>query len=316
VAQARFGKASKGKDEEGASQEARDGGSRRGGRAETAAVVVDTVGSVFNLLFWMGDVAHHQQHHREHHGEVVVVAEAPRAAPPPSEEPPADEPPPAEPPPTDDGAAQPPPPAGPSPNEAFRPRGDAAQEEEAQGRPGGNHANRMVLGFELGTVNDGHSGVGGMALGALRWEGERWGLDARVQGMALPTDDGTLGTDQLGLWSAHVSFAPVAVERVRLRLGAGVDVARAPDVLMLGPGLSAGLDVCLVGELDFEARAQYTPLPFDRREVEAGLALTLGPFMLRGGLRTQLLDDRGVVDGVRHVDQLTGPYLGAALVFQ
>jgi hypothetical protein len=163
---------------------------------------------------------------------------------------------------------------------------------------------------------DGGSLGGGANLGFfLGLEGRRLGLFVRGTGLTLPTDDGTPGTDSIGLFEANVSYAVWATERGRFRLEAGLSGASAPDIDFLGLNLAASVEACLVGSLDFEARLQGVPLPYRQLDAQAGLAVHLGALSLRGGWRAMVLDDAGHVDGVRHVDAFSGPYLGAGLAF-
>jgi hypothetical protein len=78
-------------------------------------------------------------------------------------------------------------------------------------------------------------------------------------------------------------------------------------------GLSGTL--WIYGPLALEGSFIATPWPVVQLDGRAGLAVGLGPVGLRAGWRAQLLDDRGVVDGVVHRDLFTGPYVGASIVF-
>jgi hypothetical protein len=164
----------------------------------------------------------------------------------------------------------------------------------------------------------GDTGVygGGLGMGAgLVIEGERLGIGARADAFVLPTDDGTRGLDTLALFSLKPGVSLVSSERARLRFVAGLDAAVAPDATFIGPGLGFQLEACLLGPFDVEASAELTPLPFTRLDLQAGLGLRLGPLALRGGWRHLRLNDQGRVDGVEHVDVLSGPYLGLGLHF-
>ncbi|WP_164020881.1 hypothetical protein [Pyxidicoccus trucidator] len=146
-------------------------------------------------------------------------------------------------------------------------------------------------------------------------EGRRFGVAANVVRLALPADDGTEGVDRLTLVEAHVSHSLHVDERVRVRAEAGVSTAKAPDVTLVGPSVAVSVEACVLGPLDVEARAQFTPLPYRQLDGTAGLALHLGGFVLRGGWRGLFLDDLGVVDGIAHQDRLHGPYLGLGFAF-
>ena len=62
-------------------------------------------------------------------------------------------------------------------------------------------------------------------------------------------------------------------------------------------------------------RWPVTNRPSWQFDAQLGLALGLGPVGLRAGWRTQILDDRGLADGVVHRDTFMGPYVGVAVVF-
>lgn len=174
--------------------------------------------------------------------------------------------------------------------------------------------NRNPLMFRLG--------VEGQALGAgssagvnVGIEGERWGVAAAVTGLRLPTDDGTAGEDKIDLFSAHLTFALYTSDHARLRLEGGLASAKAPDVTFAGPSFALSFERCLFGALDLEGRGQIVPVPYVQVDTQAGLALHLNAVTLRTGWRFQLLDDRGVVDGVVHRDFFSGPYAGIGLNF-
>lgn len=156
-------------------------------------------------------------------------------------------------------------------------------------------------------------------LGAfLSVDGERVGMDARAMALTFPTDDGTQGTDSITLMSLHLTYALVATETARLRIEGGISSAHAPDLTALGPSLALSLEACLAGNLDLEARAQATPYPYRQLDGQAGLALHLSSFVLRGGWRALYLNDNGLVDDVEHVEHeetLSGPYVGLGFSF-
>jgi len=156
---------------------------------------------------------------------------------------------------------------------------------------------------------------GGGAAARLALEGARWGVSFRALGLGLRADDGYADPDALALLEAHLTYALLSRDRVRLRLEAGVHHAQAPDAAFLGPAVASSLEACLVGPLDVELRLQLVPFPHRVLDAQAGLALHLGPFALHGGWRGLLLDDAGLVDNVRHTDALGGPYVGASVGF-
>lgn len=164
-------------------------------------------------------------------------------------------------------------------------------------------------------VNGGAMG-GGVAVDAfIGVEGERLGVEGRYTHLGLPTDDGTSGTDEIGLLEAHLTVALWASERGRLRAEAGFSSAHAPDITMIGPSFGLSSEAVIAGPLDLEARVQVTPLPYRQLDGNAGLAVHLSALTLRGGWRGMVLDDAGQVDGEQHVDVMSGPYIGLGLVF-
>jgi hypothetical protein len=165
-------------------------------------------------------------------------------------------------------------------------------------------------------------GVEGLALregGALGFglgiEGRRWGVSTRVTAMNLRADDGSDETDHIQLAEANVTLAAYASERGRFRVEGGVAWANAPDAIFIGPSMGLSFERCLFGALDLEGRAQWVPFPHLQLDGQLGLAVHLGMLTLRGGWRGLRLDDRGLVDGVRHRDKMTGPYAGLGLSF-
>jgi hypothetical protein len=73
--------------------------------------------------------------------------------------------------------------------------------------------------------------------------------------------------------------------------------------------------VWLGGRVSLEGSFMVTPFPFTQLDGRAGLAVGFDQLGLRAGWRVQLLDDRGLVDGIAHRDVFNGPYLGLAFVF-
>ena len=113
----------------------------------------------------------------------------------------------------------------------------------------------------------------------------------------------------------HITWSPVATDRVRWRLEGGISTAQAPDVFFAGPSLATSLEVTVSGPVDLEARVQGTAGAYRQLDASAGLALHLGALVMRGGMRSLILDDAGQVDGIQHVDSFVGPYAGAGLAF-
>ncbi|MFP2964167.1 hypothetical protein ACLEPN_42270 [Myxococcus sp. 1LA] len=167
------------------------------------------------------------------------------------------------------------------------------------------------VGLQGGPVNEG-GGIGDLFLGL---EGRRFGVDLRLTGLGLPTDDGTAGSDTITLTQSHLTWALIAHERARLRAEVGVSTAHAPDISFVGFSLGASLEACIIGPLDLEGRLQVTPFPYRQVDASAALALKLGAVVLRGGYRGMVLDDAGYVDGVVNVDTFHGPFVGLGLTY-
>ncbi len=146
-------------------------------------------------------------------------------------------------------------------------------------------------------------------------EADRWGFTASGQNIAVRADDGTDGFDHLQVASAHLTYAFVTGRFGRLRIEAGADAVFARHLIVIGPtgGLSGTL--WIGGPFAIEGSVMLTPWPYRQLDARIGAAIGLGPFGLRAGLRAQLLDDRGLVDGVVHQDSFVGPYVGVSLVF-
>jgi hypothetical protein len=175
-------------------------------------------------------------------------------------------------------------------------------------------AESAPLTFRLGV--DGSGLGGGSTVGFyLGIEGETLGVASRYNSLTLPTDDGTVGTDEIGLFEAHLTVALWTSPRGRWRLEFGMAGASAPDITFIGPSLASSLEACLAGPLDFEARLQIVPVPYRQVDAQVGLALHFNALNLRAGWRGLVLDDAGYVGDVRHVDAFTGPYAGVGLTF-
>lgn len=149
----------------------------------------------------------------------------------------------------------------------------------------------------------------------LAFEGEQLGLEGRLTGLSLPTDDGTGGSDTISVTNVHLTYAVLAQEKVRWRVEAGFSSAHAPELTVYGPSLGTSFEARLGGPLDFELRLQGTPFPYRQADAQAALALKFHPWAVRAGWRTLMLDDAGLVDGEVHRDVFSGPFLGAGLFF-
>jgi len=147
----------------------------------------------------------------------------------------------------------------------------------------------------------------------LAFEGEQMGVDGRILGLSLPTDDGTEGSDGLTVAGAHITYALVGTDRLRLRLEGGVTTARAPDISFVGPSLASSFDARLLPSIDFESRVQVTPFPYRQLDAQGGLAYKPYPWAIRAGWRALMLDDAGRVDGVVHRDFFNGPFISFGL---
>ncbi|WNG35464.1 hypothetical protein F0U61_18660 [Archangium violaceum] len=155
----------------------------------------------------------------------------------------------------------------------------------------------------------------GYAMGlGLQAEGKQLGFGIKLHMFNLATDDGSPGRDSISLLALKPSVLLVANDTLRVRVSGGLDMAFAPDVTFVGPGLGASTLLRLAGPLKLEASANLTPLPFVQLSGDAGLAVELGPVRLRGGYRAIYLDDQGHVDGHRNRELFAGPYAGLALV--
>lgn len=170
--------------------------------------------------------------------------------------------------------------------------------------------------LRVGAGVEGQGFVNGFTLGVnVGLEGERWGLTASGQNIAVRKDDGTPGFDHLQVATAHVTFAFLTGRYGRLRVEGGADAAFAPDLIVVGPTAGLSGTIWIGGPFAIEGSTMVTPWPYLQLDAKLGAALGLGPVGLRAGVRLQVLDDRGLVGGVPNRDILFGPYVGAAVVF-
>lgn len=173
---------------------------------------------------------------------------------------------------------------------------------------------RVVGAMEANLYVGSEAGGGALNLSAML-EGARWGFGVAGQHMTLRSKDVPGEVDALRQLSLHASHAFLVGQSGRLRGVFGVDAVFAADLVALGPtgGLSGIL--WIAGPVALEGAASLTPLPFIQLDARANVALGLGPVGLRLGWRTQVLDDRGLVDGIVHQDVFNGPFAGFAYVF-
>lgn len=144
---------------------------------------------------------------------------------------------------------------------------------------------------------------------------QQFGVSAHLATLGLESEDGSDADDGVVLETFHLSWALLVLEQARLRAEAGISAAQTSDVTFIGPSLGLSFEGCLGGPLDVEGRVQVTPAPYRQVDTTAGLALHMGGFVMRGGVRGLYLDDAGRLGGLAKRDMLFGPYLGAGFVF-
>jgi hypothetical protein len=171
---------------------------------------------------------------------------------------------------------------------------------------------RVTAGLEAMTYVVGEAGL---TVGATaHFEGERWGVLLGGQNIAVASLEGP-GVDLLQQAQARLTYAFLTGRFGRLRAEVGADAVFASDLIVVGPSLGLNGTLWVGGPVALEGTVLVTPFPFWQLDYRAGLAVGLGPVGLRAGWRTQVLDDRGLVDGVVHRDVFMGPYVGASIVF-
>ncbi len=155
----------------------------------------------------------------------------------------------------------------------------------------------------------------GLTLGlSAAVEGEAWGIAVTAQNIAVRAKDEP-GLDMIQQANAHLTYAFVRDEHLRLRLELGAQSVFAPSARFIGFGGGLSGSLWVAGPLVIEASAVGTAYPFWQVDGRVGLALGFGPVGIRGGWRVQVLNDRGLVDGVVHEDTFSGPYLGLSVAF-
>lgn len=157
----------------------------------------------------------------------------------------------------------------------------------------------------------------GLTLGAEgAVEGRRWGVRTAYSGILVPAEGGEDGElDAIHLLDLHLTYAVISEAHGRLRIELGATSAFAPDVIFLAPDAGLSVAAGIVGPLGFQAALSYTPWPFQRIDATAALTLALGEVGVKAGWRHLWLDDCGAVDGVRHTDTFTGPFVGVEMAF-
>ncbi|MGE6761943.1 hypothetical protein ACQKGO_28280 [Corallococcus interemptor] len=123
----------------------------------------------------------------------------------------------------------------------------------------------------------------------LGFDTRRFGVDLRLARLTGVWDTSAY-REARTLGELHLTYAPIVREELRLRMEAGVSTLDAPGRLYVAPSAGVSVEACLLGPLDVEGRLQVTPGPYQQLDARAGLALHLGGFMLRGGVRYLHLD--------------------------
>lgn len=173
---------------------------------------------------------------------------------------------------------------------------------------------RVTANAELGALLV--RGASGVTLGVNgTFEGERFGVVLNGQTIVVGADDGSDETDAIHQFTGKLTFAFLTGRYGRLRAELGTDVIFAADAAFLGASLGVSGQVWLADSLAFEAGAWGTMYPFWQLDGRAGLVYGIGPVGLKLGIRAQMLDDRGLVDGQIHRDFFVGPYAGVGVAF-
>jgi hypothetical protein len=148
----------------------------------------------------------------------------------------------------------------------------------------------------------------------LSIEGERLGFLLGYTAAFAPIA-GTGEADTLHLALAHLTFAFLATERVRLRAELGGHLAVAPLATFVAPGAGLSAAIGLAGPLGMEARAFGNLWPYTQLDARAGLTLSLGGVGLGAGVRGLYLNDNGALGEVNEgdtSDAFWGPYFTLA----
>jgi hypothetical protein len=154
-----------------------------------------------------------------------------------------------------------------------------------------------------------------LTVGVLaNFEGEQFGVSIAAQNIAVKNQEGP-GYDTIQQASARLTWAFLTGRYGRLRAELGGDIFFAPSMTVIAPTGGVSGSVWVGGPVALEDSIFATPWPITQLDYRAGLAVGLGSVGLRAGWRTQVLDDRGVVDGEAHRDVFMGPYVGASFVF-
>ncbi|CAM3830015.1 hypothetical protein G4177_10530 [Corallococcus sp. ZKHCc1 1396] len=184
------------------------------------------------------------------------------------------------------------------------------EDPEAPPLPPGSGRHAVPFSFRTGVLMSPVQGGPGVDF-SLGWDLRRFGADLRVTRLDLfPGSAGSRRERTLG--ELHLTYSPVVNEVVRVRAEVGVSTADLPQGLAVGPSLGMSVEACVLGPLDVEARMQVTPFPYRQLDVRSGLALHLGSFMLRGGVRGLYLDP-SMRGGTR--DRFIGPEAGVGFTF-
>jgi hypothetical protein len=155
------------------------------------------------------------------------------------------------------------------------------------------------------------NGAPGATLGiAAMLEGERWGVSVLAQDIFVRSDTVPGAMDSLPQFNAHLTFAFLSGRYGKLRAEAGLDTVWATDRIFLGATVGFSGMLWVGGPFALEGAVMATPYPYWQLDYRGGLVVGLGPLGLRAGWRTQVLDDRGLVDGIIHRDVFMGPYVG------
>jgi hypothetical protein len=148
--------------------------------------------------------------------------------------------------------------------------------------PPPEHVERVATTFAARAGGGRDGNIGGLDLGV---EGRRFGFRAGVDGIsAKGSFPGTVDSARThGYGTMHLTslLVSTAVARVRAEIGGSMlsypETGPDAGVTSFGPNIGISGSLGLVGPVGVEGWVRYTPLPIPISDVQAGLALRLGP---------------------------------------
>jgi hypothetical protein len=154
---------------------------------------------------------------------------------------------------------------------------------------------------------------GGDAVGVrIIVEGDQLGLDSGFGGLFVRKSAGRESRSARGLLDLQLTFSPIATQRARVRLGAGLGALFTPCSDAVGPAFGVSSELRLFGPVGLAGASRGVFWPYRSLDSSLAVQISLGHYQVRLGVRHLYLDDASLGGGTRP-ESFIGPWLGVGM---